>query len=101
MTPDNKIMDYVVGLEENLLKVKEENEKLKKRLSGYQHNHITRDIKEKGKCPACDLHHDKSEIQQLKSNLKIAVSLLWLALPFCDWRVSQVVEKYLKDAGEL
>ncbi len=30
--PDNKIMDYVVGLEQNLLKVKEENEKLKDEL---------------------------------------------------------------------
>lgn len=45
---------------------------LKKRLSGYQHNHITRDIKEKGKCPACDLHHDKGEIEQLKSKLEKA-----------------------------
>lgn len=30
MTPDNKIMDYVVGLEKNLLKLKQENYELKK-----------------------------------------------------------------------
>lgn len=35
MTPDNKIMDYVVGLEKNLLKVKEENEKLKQALREF------------------------------------------------------------------
>lgn len=35
MTPDNKIMDYIVGLEKNLLKVKEENERLKDALCFY------------------------------------------------------------------
>lgn len=65
--------DYIHVIEYSAYEqLKAENERLKKRLSGHQHNHITRGIKEKGNCPACDLHHDKAEIQQLKSKLKIA-----------------------------
>lgn len=65
--------------------LKFENDQLKKLMSGYQHNHITRDIKEKGKCPACDAHHDKSEIQQLKSKLKMSTEN---KLPECPYYVA-------------
>lgn len=44
--------------------LKKENERLKKRLSGFCHNHPTRDIKEKGKCPACDRDHEKQKLTE-------------------------------------
>ena len=52
-----------------------------------KHNHITRDIKELGQCPACDEHHNKyylkkgyenlqQENEQLKQALKVAEDAL-------------------------
>ena len=32
-----------------------------------KHNHITRDIKSKGKCPACDRYHASQEPEALDS----------------------------------
>lgn len=51
-------------------------ERLKKRLAPYQHNHFTRDIKEKGVCPSCDRYHEKQERKSLTEKLAVAVAAL-------------------------
>lgn len=88
MSNDQKIMDYVVGLEKNLLKVKEENERLKAEnvqlLLDNQHSLKNR------------------EIDQLKSNLKIAVEALEYVIADKIWPVIEA-EKALskiKDKNE-
>lgn len=48
-------------------------ENLKKRLSGFNHNHVTRVIKPLGECWACDLLHYK---QQLEAEKKKSADLL-------------------------
>jgi hypothetical protein len=42
-----------------------------------QHNHITRDIKPEGQCPACDDYHDRRKPQPLTSldQLKVGTML--------------------------
>lgn len=45
-------------------------EKLKKRLAAFSHNHITRDIKDKGQCPACDQYHLKAENERYRKALE-------------------------------
>ena len=56
-------------LRQNLEELNKENEKLKKRLSAYQHNHITRDIKDKGDCPACDQYHLRQDLKAAKEKI--------------------------------
>ena len=51
-------------------------ERLQKRLSAFDHNHVTRDIKPRGECPSCDRYHDKSELTALKAKLEDAESII-------------------------
>lgn len=32
----------------------------------YCHNHMTRDIKDRGECPACDRYHVSAEVERLR-----------------------------------
>lgn len=97
MTPDNKIMDYVVGLEKNLLKVKEENEKLKEDLQAYQQLAAKQTAK---------LITTAGKNEQLKSNLKIAVEAIereikWRSVKHCTEDGLDNLGTALSKIGEL
>lgn len=123
MTPDNKIMDYVVGIEKNLLKVKEENEKLKQALREFANDEnwmfeITA-LKEEIKGwmrKASEQEHtivdwenyvarEKNKNHKLKSNLKIAVDMIVELKTNGDFRYDEVsradkVISEIKDENE-
>lgn len=71
--------------ESEIEKLKAENERLRKRLAGFQHNHFTRDIKDKGECPACDRHHEKAEITKLTQQNEIMKEALELVKDKAPW----------------
>lgn len=64
--PDDEI--HVIDIQA-LREAQAEIEKLKKRLAAFSHNHITRDIKDKGQCPACDQYHLKEENERYRKAL--------------------------------
>lgn len=54
-------------LERDYDQLQKENEQYKKEFAKFNHNHMTRDIKNQGQCPACDRYHEKQELKKLQA----------------------------------
>ena len=52
------------------------NKKLERLRKAHSHNHFTRDIKERGECPACDRYHEKYELKAANEKLEIATKTI-------------------------